>query len=201
MKSILPRRRPAHAILLMLILVITAGGAAFVARDRIVEVAVAPAPAGTALPTAVSLTTGENAFYRYLGTRLRVLTAEARKLAVLGESRSRNVVELQTRASRIDDISGQIDRYLDATPVPARFVTAVSLYQTGIGVMRTGISETRAAFVRFDWNAVNSGLATFESGVDQVDLAFTTLQEAAGVGAQATPPTSADFGAFVLERA
>lgn len=188
MKQIPRLRGRARSFVLLVVVVVIAGGSVFAGRGRLIDVAVAPAPAGTPLPTAVALTTDEDAFYRYVGTRLRALTAESAKLAALGEGRSRNVLELQARANRIDDLSGQIDRYLAATPIPARFEAAVASYRAGIAVMRKGMDATKTAFSRFNWDGVAAGLATFETGNAQVEQGFWLLQQAAGLAPAGTPP-------------
>lgn len=196
MKQISRRGGRGRALFLIALLIVVGGAAAFAARDRIVEIAVAPAPVGASLPTAVALTAEDDAFYRFVGTRLRALTAESSKLVALGESRSRNVVELQARANRIDDISAQIDGYLEATPIPSRFGGVVASYRSGIAAMRSGIAATKSAFLRFDWDGVAAGLKTFETGVAQVASAFGLLQRAAGVApGTPSPETAAELRA------
>jgi hypothetical protein len=188
-----PRRRIPTAALVFLVLMLGVT-VAFAARNRIEDVAIAPAPAGTALPTAAALSPADDAFYRYVGARMRALSAESAKLVELGEARSRNVMELQIRANRIDQISGQIDDYLATSPVPPRFQPALDRYTAAVAIMRAGIAATKSAFFAFDWDGVAAGLATFEQGTSQLDSSYRLLQEAAGVSVESSPVASPAAG-------
>jgi hypothetical protein len=150
------------------------------ARDRIERIAVAPAPAGTVAPAVAAITPEERVFYIYVGNNMQELEAEAAKLAALGDSKSRNVVELQVRANRIDAISGEIDSYLATHPTPLRFQNSMDAYRAAVAQMRAGINGTKSAFVKFDWNGVTAGLRVFKAGSSRLNDASAALVSEAG---------------------
>lgn len=193
MEHVSRRRRRVSIIAVAVALLVAGAIAAYASRGRIEEAVAPPAPAASPLPQAVAMTPEEAAFYRFVGARLGALTGESVKLQQLGEARSRNLVELRVRADRIDQISGQIDDYLAAGPIPPRFGLAIDRYRAGIDIARAGVAATRTAFTRFDWDGVAAGLDTFERGVGDLDAAYAELREAAGLTPAATPAAAVDL--------
>ncbi len=170
---------------LILVILLGSGAAVFFERDRITEVVVPPAVEGTPVPIVAQVSEEERAYYEYVGGRLRALTAEAAALAKLGDERSRNLVELQVRRDRVKLIADQIDAYVEKTPLPPRFTLAMTDYREGMTALRSGMEESTSAFLRFDWDAVASGLVTFKSGAAQLDSAYLQLREI--VAGKSTP--------------
>jgi len=184
------RRRWTVVAVLAVLLLIVVGGGAWWKRDDLIGETINP---GTPPPAAQGLTVEEMAFYAYVAPRLRVVSAEAQELAVLGRAKSRNLVELQRRGERVGDASRQIDEYIVAHGVPARFTSAQERYTSGIAAVRRAIEESRSAFVTFDWDRVARAVRVMESGAADLRLATEELENAAGHPALASP-MAADLG-------
>jgi hypothetical protein len=147
---------------------------------------------GTPIPAAPSLTPEEVAFYEYVAPRLRAVTAEAEKLAELGRAKSRNVIELQRRGDRVNDISQQIDDQVGAQPVPVVFAPAMQRYSAGIGAVLRATEESRSAFVTFDWDRVARAVEEMETGAAELASAVQELERVAGNSVEASPTAIAD---------
>lgn len=180
MKHVSRRRRHTRISAVAILLLALGAVSAYAARGRIEESVAPPAPGATPPPAEAELTTEESDFYRFVGPRLGVLSAESAKLAELGEARTRDLLELQVRANRIDDVSRQIDGYVATRAVPPRFQPVIDRYDAAITDARQGIDATEAAFRRFDWDGVAAGLAVFERGARGLDDAYSTIRAAAG---------------------
>lgn len=174
-----------YAFLTVAILAIALVFAWQAGRQDIEELVVQPASNETVLPTAQAVSPEERAFYDFVGPRLRSMTAEARELNRMGQERSRDLIGLQVRSDRVFKLAAEVDEYVAARPVPPRFAGAVAQFQAAVAAMRTGSDQARSAFLRFDWNAIAAGLATFGTGADELDAAYAQLR--ATVGAPATP--------------
>jgi hypothetical protein len=161
---------------------------AYSGRERIEERLVPLAPAGTPVPAVAAVTDEEEAFYKFVGARLRAITAESTVLAQLGEERSRNVVELQVRSDRVLELCDQIDDYLAANPVPTRFETAVATYRSGSVTLRTGIDDAKSSILRFDWDGVAAALDRFEEGTNQLQTSYELMRDSVSGG---TPTAAA----------
>jgi hypothetical protein len=146
-----------------------------------------PMHAGTPPPPALGLPPEDQAFYAYVGPRLRDLAAESERLAELGREKSRNLIELQRRGDRVTELGKQIDAYASAHPVPASFANAYTRYQAGIAAVRRAMDQTRAAFARFDWNRVAQAVTIMERGASNLSTAAQLLEAAAGAPLPSTP--------------
>jgi hypothetical protein len=164
------------------------GGLGWWQRDALFGTTTEP---GTPAPAAPDLTAEETAFYEYVAPRLRELVAQSQELAALGRSKSRNLIELQRRGGRVDDLSRQIDDFVSAAGVPARFVSAKEDYATGIVAVRRAKEESRSAFVTFDWERVARAIEVMETGADKLVSAMQELERVAGVSAAASPTAGA----------
>lgn len=178
------RRRRGLAFAIVGFVVLVLAGAAWREGDALFGADVDP---GTPLPAAPGLTADEVAFYEYVAPRLRAVSAETQKLAELGRTKSRNVIELERRGQRVSDISQEIDVRLAAQPVPDRFAAPIARYRTGITAVRSAIDESRSAFVTFDWDRVAEAVTVMELGADDLEASTRTLEAAAGKDAPATP--------------
>ncbi|MEA2531681.1 MAG: hypothetical protein QOG89_3325 [Thermomicrobiales bacterium] len=91
----------------------------------------------------------------------------------------------------MDDLSRQIDDFVSAAGVPARFVSAKEDYATGIVAVRRAKEESRSAFVTFDWERVARAIEVMETGADKLVSAMQRLERVAGVSAAASPKAGA----------
>ena len=170
---------------LVIVLLLGSVAAVLFEREQLADVVVPPAVEGTPVPIVAQVTNDERAYYEFVGGRLRALTAEAAALAKLGNERSRNIVELQVRRDRVTLIADQIDAFVETTALPPRFSTAMTDYDVGMVALRSGMEEATSAFFRFDWDAVATGLVTFERGAAQLDSAYLQLRSI--VAGESTP--------------
>src|SRR4051794_38391021 len=118
----IPSKRVTISIVLLVFVV--AASLAIFGRSRIEEIVAKPAPAGTPVVARTEMTSDEQAYYDFVVPRMLSISAEAQVLAKLGQEKSRNVFELQTRGNRIDDYTSEIDNYIRSHPVPARFTAS-----------------------------------------------------------------------------
>lgn len=148
----------------------------------------APEPAaGTPVPPGVILSAEERDFYDYVAPRLRALAAESRLLAEMGRARNRDLLELQQRGARVDEVAEQIEGYVAAHETPPRFVRSMAFFGRGAAGVRRAIAEARAGFTSFDWDRVGRAVDLFEQGADDLRAASDDLQRAVGAEPSATP--------------
>lgn len=178
------RRRRVITFGILIGLAVIGVGSWWVLRD---ELPGSPVDPGTPIPASTALTADERAFYDYVGPRLRALTAESEVLVSLGQSRSRNIVELRRRGDRVNEIAGQIDHYIESSGMPDRFASAMSLYNTGIEAVRRAEAATRSALLSFDWDTIARAVEVMDLGTRELEQARTTLEHVAGDGADSTP--------------
>jgi hypothetical protein len=160
-------------------------GAAFsLSSDRVQEALVPPAD--VALPTgAAPSSTGVDArLYETISRPMRVAAAESTMLAELGEARSRNVIEIRTRTGRLSDALAEIDRALEAEPIPEVYQPVVSKYREAAAAIRATIADAGQAFASFDFPALREAVAGFRKGADALVATSRDLDAVAGI---ATP--------------
>jgi hypothetical protein len=162
---------------------------AFANREGIEERVVEPAPPATPFPAAPEVSSEERALYQFVAPRLAGLIAEADALEALGRERSRNLVELQVRSDRVNNLADDIDAYLAAHAAPPRLQPLIDQYTVAIEQVRSGMLASRSAFTRFDWDAVAAGLDQFSAGVTELRSVLAGLQ--ATIGGSATPAAAA----------
>lgn len=181
------RRRRFGALLIVVALLVLSLAVALVNRDELESMVVAPAPVGSPLAEPEHVSAEERAFYAYVGPRLDNLVAEGNVLAELGAQRSRNLVELKVRSDRVSELGDQIDAFLASTPIPPRLQPFVDRYREAMTRVRQGMDDAKAGVVRFDWNAVATGLDLFSSGVDDLADAGEQLRSIVAPGATPSP--------------
>jgi hypothetical protein len=178
------RSRLRLGAVLAVAIVLVLAGATWWKQDALFGEEVDP---GTPVPAAPNLTLEETAFYEYVAPRLRAVTAEAQKLAELGRAKSRNVIELQRRGDRVNDISREIDDWVAMRPVPGVFAPAMQRYSSGIAAVRKATEESRSAFVTFDWDRVARAVVIMEKGADDLTSAVQALEQTAGRSVGGSP--------------
>jgi hypothetical protein len=177
-------RRLVVAAVVVGVAVVVGAAIGWAQRDDLFGEAIDP---GTPVPASAELTVAETEFYGFVAPRLRALAGESQKLAELGRAKSRNLIELQRRGDRIDDVSKQVDDYAAVHPVPDRFAGAYQQYEVGIEAVRRAKEESRSAFVSFDWNRVARAVEVMESGTAELATAAQELEQVAGQTTTARP--------------
>ena len=149
------------------------------ARSRIEEIVAKPAPAGTPVVASNGMTVEEQAFYDYVVPRMLSVSAEAQVLAKLGQEKSRNIMELQTRGNRLDDYTAEIEEYIGLHTVPARFTSNMSLFFQGVGDLKSAMANSKNGMVSFNWNLVAQQIEVFDRGAANVKSATDLTQKSA----------------------
>ena len=133
--------------------------------------AIAP-PATVSIATPESRTAEEQ---RYLDAILPLaerLIGEGRSLAELGESRSRNILELRARSERFRDAAEQVIRIESAIGVPVRMRPFSVSLNEGIASALIAIDEAEDAVLRFDWERVQAEVSTFAASIEVIASAI-----------------------------
>lgn len=156
--------------------------------DLFQRVSAPPASGGTPEPAVVRLTDDERRFFAFVDPRLRSIAAESDALAELGNTRSRNILAIQTRATRVDELAKEIDDFTASLPAPARFADGMGAYRQGVATMHGAMTDAKAAFLRFDWTALKTAVDQFSLGAATMHRATAGLEGAAGL---ASPPAVA----------
>lgn len=155
--------------------------------DLFQRVSAPPASGGTPEPAVVRLTEDERRFYAFVDPRLRSIAAESDVLAELGNSKSRNILAIQTRATRVDELAKEIDEFIVSLPAPARFADGMGVYRQGVTTLHGAMTDAKVAFLRFDWTALKTAVDRFSLGAATMHRATAGLELAAGF---ATPPAA-----------
>jgi len=182
------RRKKGSTFLALICLAGIGAGTWFLTGDRLPG---QPIDLGSPPPAAIELTVEERAFYDSVVMRLRAVTAESEALVALGQARSRNILELQRRSDRVEQITTQIDEFIAASGIPDRFTEAVAHYVAGIKAVRAAESATRTGFLSFGWDAIDRAVEGMASGAMNLRTAQELLERAADIAFQ---PSAVAFG-------
>jgi hypothetical protein len=155
-----------------------------VGRSEFEEIVANPAPAGTPATGSETLSKREQAFYDEVVPRMLKVTAEAQVLDKLGQEKSRNVLELQTRGNRIDSETAAINAFIAQNSVPQRFQPAMATFEQGVSDLNSAMSNSKKGMVAFNWDLVAQQIAVFDQGAAKVKAATDQIQK---VAATATP--------------
>jgi len=167
------RRRGRLAAFLLIIAVLAAG--VTLGSSQRLEEAIAP-PATVSIATPESRTAEEQ---QYLGAILPLaerLIGEGRSLVELGESRSRNILELRTRTERFRDAADEVVRVEDTIGVPVRMQPFSTSLSEGVASALVSIGEAEDAVLRFDWDRVEVEVATFAASINVIASAIDNLE-------------------------
>lgn len=175
------RWRRLYAPLVILLILIIAGGVAL----RVLQPKARSE--GTPAPAAASLTPQEHAYYAYVSPRLHQLVGEADRLAELGSHKSRNVLALQQGYNRVTKLIGEIRAYGKAHGVPSRFAAASQNFERGATQMTNTMAASEQAFFKFKWDELNAQLVKFQDANTSLRAAMAALDRSGGV---ATPPAT-----------
>lgn len=153
-------------------------------RSEFEEIVAKPAPAGTPVNGNQALSDSEQAFYDEVVPRMLKVSAEAQVLDKLGQEKSRNVLELQTRGNRVDSEAAAIDAYIAKNSVPQRFQPAMITFEQGVNELKSAMSNSKKGMVTFNWDLVAQQISVFDQGAAKVKTATDQIQALASI---ATP--------------
>jgi hypothetical protein len=122
------------------------------------------------------LSADEQAYMEGLRPYLDVLVGEGRALEQLGQSRSRNIVELTVRMDRYRGAAKDIDQYIQHHQAPTGLADFVGQLQQQIADSLQAIDASVDAIRHFDWEALGGTVDAFSAAVDSIaTLAGTPL--------------------------
>jgi hypothetical protein len=148
-------------------------------------------PVPLANPPPATLEPGEQDFFDFVEPRLAALAREGDELVAFAERRDRNILALNAAQGRVETLIGDLHDYANQSGVPPGFQTAWDTYVRASERVKAGIQQSREAFVRLDWTALEAATVEFAAGVDGVDRAIELIHAAAGLPpSEATPPRS-----------
>lgn len=107
-----------------------------------------------------------------LSPRLTAAAEQARALADLGQRRSRNLLEIRSAQTRMNDALSAVDDLIAGQPIPPPLAPALDGYGASAATVREAMAEAQAGFVRFDWDRV-------AAAYEQMSAGATGLQRAA----------------------
>lgn len=157
----------------LLILVVAIG--VLSAPDSVENRIVPPATVASEIGNG-QLSADEQAYVAGLQPYLAVLVGEGRALERLGQSRSRNIVELSVRMDRYRSAAADIKQYVDEHPTPTRLTSFVGQLQRQIADSLQAIDASIDAIRQFDWEALGGTVDDFSEAIDSIaNLAGTPL--------------------------
>lgn len=112
-----------------------------------------------------------------LAPRLSAAADQAAALAALGERRSRNLLEIRSAQSRMEETLAAVDTIAAAGPPPASAVSAVASYRSGAALVRDAMDEAQAGFLQFDWDRVATAYEDLDAGAAQLRRARDQLSD------------------------
>ncbi len=137
---------------------------------------------GTPVPVADTLTSEERGYYAYAAPRLRSMAAEARFLADLGATRSRDLPEIQAHGESLTVLIAELVDYAESNGVPGRFEAAHRAFREGAGLATRAMRASREGLARFDFGQVATAVPVFEEGAARLEAAVSALESAGGSG-------------------
>ena len=171
-RNVRGRRRLAP---LLLIIALLAVGVTIGATDRLNPI-VAP-PATFVLDTPEPRTVEEQ---RYLVAVLPLterLIAEGQLLSELGAARSRNLLELRTRAERFRTTAEEVMRLERVGGIPSRLKSFSVSLNLGIASALAAIDDAEAAVLRFEWEQVEAAVSAFTAAIDVIAGAIDQVEQ------------------------
>ena len=168
------QRRRGRIAALALIIAVLAVGVTARSSDRLKE-AVAP-PATFSIATPEPRTAEEQQYLDAILPLTERLIGEGRLLSELGAARSRNIIELRTRAERFRDAADAVVQTEFVLGVPLRLEPFSASLNRGITSALAAIAEAEGAVVRFDWDQVGVAVSTFTTAIDVIASAIDTLE-------------------------
>jgi hypothetical protein len=137
--------------------------------DQIGELVAPPATSGSdrdASPEAPA----EQAYLNGLDPYLTVVIGEGKRLAELGQARSRNLLELGVRMDRFRVASADLESYIAAHAPPAGLQPMIDDLLSQLAIAESAIQASIAAIQGFDWDSLGMSVDEFSHAVHAIDL-------------------------------
>lgn len=168
-------RRGRIAALLLIITAVVVGVTAD-SSERLRDAVAPPATVSIASPQPRSRE--EQAYLDAILPLTERLVGEGRLLAELGAARSRDVLELRTRAQRFQATADEVDRVERSIGVPPRLTRFSRSLNHGIASALSAIEAAERAVVRFEWDEVQVAVTTFDQAIDEIAVAIDLVEHA-----------------------
>lgn len=168
-------RRRVHIATFLLIIAVLAAGVTLRTSQRLKD-AIAP-PATVSIATPEARTAEEQRFLDAILPLAERLIGEGRSLAELGESRSRNILELRTRSERFRAAAEDVVRVEGTIGVPVRMQPFSTALNEGVASALVSIEEAEDAVFRFDWDRVQVAVSTFAASIDVIASAIDNVEQ------------------------
>jgi hypothetical protein len=91
--------------------------------------------------------------------------------------RSRNLIELRTRAERFRTTADEVLRLERTQGVPSRLEPFSVALNSGIASALVAIDDAQAAVLRFDWDRVEAAVSAFTAAVDLIAGAIHRVEQ------------------------
>ena len=159
----------------LLIIAVLAAGVTAASTDRLKD-AVAP-PATFVLATPEPRTAEEQRYLDAVLPPTERLVGEGRLLSALGAERSRNLLELRTRAERFRTTADEVVQLERSQGVPSQLEPFSAALNSGIVSALVAIDDAQAAVLRFDWDQVEAAVSAFTTAVDSIAGAIDLVEQ------------------------
>jgi len=111
----------------------------------------------------------EQHYLSELNPLLAIVVGEGNRLAELGMSRSRNILELSVRMDRFRGASANLLAHFEAHPAPAGLESFVTGLRTHLAAAEDAIESSIGAIQSFDWDALAVAVSTFSDAVEAIE--------------------------------
>lgn len=108
------------------------------------------------------------AYYAELAPYLGVVIGEGERLAELGQSRSRDILELSVRMDRFREASSALLAFLDGQPPPAALQSLVADLRSQLWAADVAIEASISAIRGFNWDALGGAVEDFDRAVAEI---------------------------------
>jgi hypothetical protein len=140
-----------------------------------------PSLGSVRLETAPDLDGDERAYVEYVVPRLDRLIEEGSVVSGLVAERSRNLLALNARGTRIRTLCGQLVSPGTAVPVPARFTASHADLVAAAEGMNAAIDDAEGMLATFDFDGMAEVVPRFEGALDTMRRVRDALPAASGV--------------------
>jgi hypothetical protein len=137
--------------------------------DQIGELVAPPATSGStrdASPEAPA----EETYLNGLDPYLTVVIGEGKRLAELGQARSRNLLVLGVRMDRFREASADLQFYISVHAPPAGLQPMIDELVVQLAIAESAIQASIAAIQGFDWDSLGTSVDEFSRAVHAIDL-------------------------------
>jgi hypothetical protein len=100
---------------------------------------------------------------------LSIVTGEGDRLAELGRSRSRNVLELGVRMDRFREASTQLLAFISNNPPPPALGSLIAELSAALAAAETAIQASIIAIRGFNWDTLGTSVDEFARSIEAIE--------------------------------